>query len=239
MSSTNKTAHYSLSQYVANDKPTYLSDYNGDMAKIDAAIYAAKSAADTAETTASGLAPTVTENETNIGELQTDMTLVKTTQATQGNAIESLQEFMEQVISQNYKQGKLNISNHSGNASTITSQDVYYRQYELANLKITSIYGEMTITPKDSSAPANAMTFDCNQLSSIFGNPSQSRIIRTVANSGVEVHESSSVNYYNITSRLVVTNSSAYFEPEIVPLPSGTSLTSAPVKMVFQVCVLG
>ena len=40
-SATNSTTHYDLSQYTANDKPTYLIDYNGDMAKIDAAIYAA------------------------------------------------------------------------------------------------------------------------------------------------------------------------------------------------------
>lgn len=36
MSSTNKTTNYNLSQYIGSDKPTYLSDYNGDMFKIDA-----------------------------------------------------------------------------------------------------------------------------------------------------------------------------------------------------------
>ena len=45
MSSTNKTTHYDLSQYVANDKPTYLVDYNQDMTKIDAGIYSAESKA--------------------------------------------------------------------------------------------------------------------------------------------------------------------------------------------------
>ena len=39
MSSTNKTISYDLSQYTANDKPTYLGDYNGDMGKIDAGIH--------------------------------------------------------------------------------------------------------------------------------------------------------------------------------------------------------
>lgn len=39
MASTNKTTHYELSQYIGTDKPTYLVDYNGDMAKIDAGIY--------------------------------------------------------------------------------------------------------------------------------------------------------------------------------------------------------
>lgn len=35
MASTNKTTNYELSQYIGTDKPTYLSDYNGDMLKID------------------------------------------------------------------------------------------------------------------------------------------------------------------------------------------------------------
>ena len=45
MASTNQTTHYDLSQYTANDKPTYLVDYNGDMSKIDAGIYSAESKA--------------------------------------------------------------------------------------------------------------------------------------------------------------------------------------------------
>ena len=41
MTATNHTEHYGLSQYVEDDYPTYTGDYNGDMSKIDAAIYAA------------------------------------------------------------------------------------------------------------------------------------------------------------------------------------------------------
>lgn len=41
MTATNHTEHYGLSQYVEDDRPTYAGDYNGDMSKIDAAIYAA------------------------------------------------------------------------------------------------------------------------------------------------------------------------------------------------------
>lgn len=47
MASTNKTTHYELSQYVGSDKPTYLTDYNQDMSRIDAGIYGAKAEADT------------------------------------------------------------------------------------------------------------------------------------------------------------------------------------------------
>ena len=41
MTATNHTEHYGLSQYAEDDHPTYTGDYNGDMSKIDAAIYAA------------------------------------------------------------------------------------------------------------------------------------------------------------------------------------------------------
>lgn len=37
MTATNHTEHYGLSQYTEDDHPTYTGDYNGDMAKIDAA----------------------------------------------------------------------------------------------------------------------------------------------------------------------------------------------------------
>lgn len=41
MTATNHTEHYELSQYTEDDRPTYTGDYNSDMSKIDAAIYAA------------------------------------------------------------------------------------------------------------------------------------------------------------------------------------------------------
>lgn len=41
MTAANHTEHYGLSQYAQDDHPTYTGDYNGDMSKIDAAIYAA------------------------------------------------------------------------------------------------------------------------------------------------------------------------------------------------------
>lgn len=38
MASTNKTPNIDLSQFLANDKPSWLGDYNVDMRKIDAAV---------------------------------------------------------------------------------------------------------------------------------------------------------------------------------------------------------
>lgn len=42
MASTNKTTNYELSQFQSSDIPAWLTDYNGDMQKIDAGIHAAK-----------------------------------------------------------------------------------------------------------------------------------------------------------------------------------------------------
>lgn len=71
MSSTNKTSNYELSQFIANDKPAWLADYNTDMGKIDAQM---KLNAD-GVTTATGSATTA---NTNIGTLASLTTTAKT-----------------------------------------------------------------------------------------------------------------------------------------------------------------
>lgn len=53
MTATNKTANYNLSRFVGTDRPTWLGDYNSDMAKIDAQMK--RNADDIASATAGGL----------------------------------------------------------------------------------------------------------------------------------------------------------------------------------------
>lgn len=52
MTATNHTANYNLSQFTGTDRPTWLGDYNGDMAKIDAQL---KKNADAIASSAGGL----------------------------------------------------------------------------------------------------------------------------------------------------------------------------------------
>lgn len=66
MSSTNKTSHYNLSQYVGTDKPTYLADYNTDMSNIDTGIYGAKSIADTNTNSIGTLSSLTTDTKSNL-----------------------------------------------------------------------------------------------------------------------------------------------------------------------------
>ena len=51
MTASNHTENYNLSQFVGTDRPTWLGDYNGDMAKIDAQM---KANADAIEQTTTG-----------------------------------------------------------------------------------------------------------------------------------------------------------------------------------------
>ena len=53
MTATNHTENYNLSQFTGTDRPTWLGDYNGDMAKIDAQMKANADAIEQA--TAGGL----------------------------------------------------------------------------------------------------------------------------------------------------------------------------------------
>lgn len=39
MSATNKTANYNLPEFVGTDKPSWLTDFNGAMTKIDTALH--------------------------------------------------------------------------------------------------------------------------------------------------------------------------------------------------------
>lgn len=71
MSSTNKTTHYELSQFIGTDKPAWLNDYNTDMGKIDTGINGAQSTANTADGKA-------TTNATSIGTLANLTTDVQT-----------------------------------------------------------------------------------------------------------------------------------------------------------------
>ena len=69
MSSTNKTSYYNLSQYIGNDKPTYLGDYNSDMSKIDEGIHSAVETATTANQTAGSAEAKATKANNDLSAL--------------------------------------------------------------------------------------------------------------------------------------------------------------------------
>lgn len=78
MASTNKTVTLELSQFIATDKPSWLTDYNGDMGKIDtfaagvdADVSSAKSDAASAKSTAQTANTTAQQAQIAAGQAQT------------------------------------------------------------------------------------------------------------------------------------------------------------------------
>lgn len=135
MSSTNKTTHYELSQFTANDIPAWLSDYNSDMGKIDTAIKnaqtaggeastkadnamtsanEAKTAVESLSTTVTSLQSTVTKNTEDISGVQTSLNSLTSQVNANGESIQSIisQNFQSQIneIDGKLNQDKLNIT---------------------------------------------------------------------------------------------------------------------------------
>lgn len=99
MASTNKTVTLELSQFIATDKPSWLTDYNGDMEKIDnfaagvdADISSAKSDAASAKSTAQTANNTAQQAQTSANQAQgTANTAQSTANTALTNAEQALQ----------------------------------------------------------------------------------------------------------------------------------------------------
>lgn len=91
MSYSNTTSHYNLPQYVASDIPSVLSDVNDAYAAIDTAIYNVAASAGSESAAIDALTTRVTNAETNIATLQSDLDADESTIQGQGTAITSLQ----------------------------------------------------------------------------------------------------------------------------------------------------
>lgn len=164
MASTNKTVNYDLSQYIGTDKPTYLSDYNGDMYKIDAqmkqnaddvatAISSASTAtstANSANTTAQNALNTAQTANTTAGQANTTagnaqstansaLGTATTAQTTANNAL-SLAEKMSFTSFTNVADANISFSNgatlNNNSLSIATNSDG----------SMAKVYGSLTIT---------------------------------------------------------------------------------------------
>ena len=147
MASTNKTTNYELSQYIGTDKPTYLTDYNQDMSKIDAGIHAAKSEADT--------------NADSIGTLSSLTTTAKT------NLVAAINE-VDADVATNTNNIATNTSNiatnttHIGTLTNLTTSnktDLVVASNEI-NAKIGNLSGLNTTTKTSTVAAINEILAD-------------------------------------------------------------------------------
>lgn len=120
MPSTNKTNPYDLSQFIGSDIPSWLSDYNSDMLKINNAIQQAKTSADDAMSSAgsassdvtalsqtvSGLSESLNTTNQNVTKNTSDITSINSSVSNINQNIDSLN-------------GKVNVNSESiGNLTT-------------------------------------------------------------------------------------------------------------------------
>lgn len=122
MGSTNKTAHYELPQFVANDKPSWLGDFNQAMEAVDTGIFGAKSSADGAQTTANNAVAGVQTANTRMDGMQTQIDTI----ATQANQTATT-----------VNQHTASIATNSANINTLNSR--------MGNTDISEI-GDGTVT---------------------------------------------------------------------------------------------
>lgn len=97
MSSTGKTATLQLSQFVGTDKPAWLTDYNQDMAKIDAGVKAVDAKVATKDTEIAALQTKDSELASAIAANTNRISTVETTQGTASTDILVLQQNYEQI----------------------------------------------------------------------------------------------------------------------------------------------
>lgn len=168
MASTNKTTHYELSQYVGNDKPTYLTDYNNDMSNIDTGIYNAQTKADTAFANA-GSADTKADNaqltanqalnsagsaNTNIGTMANLNTTDKTSVVGAINEVNTNLKDFNLTIYESFSDNAFTISNNA----TLSWADIKMARNNSNSL--FKLYGSIQIVV--GTAGGVTLTFNSN-----------------------------------------------------------------------------
>lgn len=183
-SSTNKTTHYDLSQFVSSDKPSWLNDINSDMSKIDTAIHTAKTTADGAATSASnaqtaaeGAQTTANTAVTNAATAQSGVNtnannignLTNLTTASKSNLVSAINELDGEIgnVSQLTTDNKTDLVNAINSIETkVEELDNYSTSESLTGKKWVNnkpIYRKViriTLTAQQTGTPANISNLD-------------------------------------------------------------------------------
>lgn len=120
MPSTNKTNPYELSQFIGSDIPSWLSDYNGDMLKINNAIQEAKISADDAMSSAGSASSDVNALTNTVSKLSESLNTTNQNVTKNTSDIASINSSVSN-INQNIDSlnGKVNANSESiGNLTT-------------------------------------------------------------------------------------------------------------------------
>lgn len=206
MASTNHTDNYNLSQYIGSDKPTYLSDYNSDMYKIDAQmktnatnIATAISGVESATSTANSAVSTANSAQSTATQAsQTASSASQTATNAQSTANSALSTATQAQTSANQVASDLNdfeqafnfthfddITMSSTNGS-ITGQSIKCASNEDGS--IAKIYGSVYIGSSNGNPvltgttrlrPQNAITINC--LGTFSAETSDHQIVRILS----------------------------------------------------------
>lgn len=165
MASVNKTVTLQLSQFTTNDKPSWLTDYNDDMEKIDtfaagvdSDVSQAVSDAENAKTIAQTANTTAQQAQTAAQQAQNTATAAQTTAgqaqtaATQAQSAASSAQASTNAIINGWKTGAF--TKGSG-VSSAKAFEVYYKYNK--QLGILSIYGAISFQGSTGSLSNNAI----------------------------------------------------------------------------------
>ena len=148
MSHTNETANYKLPQFVDNDQPTWLGDFNGAMDKIDADMNTIGANASTALSAANNAVNRVGQVETTIAGVQTTANHAYSMSAANAQGISTLDGQVAQLES------KFPITSDSLSNGAVTAP-------KLDQTAIAAMWAGLTVkrfSSEDSSADNTGMT---------------------------------------------------------------------------------
>ena len=121
MPSTNKTNPYELSQFIGSDIPSWLSDYNGDMLKINNAIQEAKTSADDAMSSAGSASSDVTSLSNTVSTLSESLNTTNQNVTKNTSDISSINSSVSN-INQNVDSLNGKVNNNSEAIGNLTTQ---------------------------------------------------------------------------------------------------------------------
>lgn len=207
MASTNKTEFYDLSQYVASDKPTYLTDYNNDMDIIDGAIHSvdvkagvAETKADSADTKADNAQTTATEALNSAGSANTNIgTMANLDTTNKSTLVGAINEVNDKANDNDSKISNFNLTNFTN-----------YGQNDMTFTNCTAISGQTDLTVATNSDGSLAKIYGhvfVNKTSNVTGYVSIQTSLRpdtdiTINPIGITQHvNSKSIWYISLTIR--------------------------------------
>ena len=146
MSSTNKTAHYNLPQFIGSDIPTWLGDFNSAMTAIDSGINAAA-------TSASGAATKAAQASTDAAAAASSATSAYNAAAA---AQKSADDAMEAVVALQEQANNAVVVFEKELKSTIISTTLYAETWNAGSYTITSDF--ISSTSNQEIIPAVGIT---------------------------------------------------------------------------------